>query len=572
MISTSASQEMNESSEAKLTPRQEELLELLAIGLSNREIATQLGITQGTVKQHLFILYRRLGVANRTKALVAAEQLNKKSSTGATRNLRGEKQRLSSPTRYGWRMISVVAIYLSDNATDDPAVVIARDRYLSAMRHAIEYATGAVDGRFASMPYGGLLAWFGHPKAHSDDSDRAVSIALLAHKVSAKVLSDLGSSSVSSAVPVQIGVAVASQAEIVAHDSLELFGAETFRRAARLARYASGLGIPLADDVTRRLAPLSVPWLKVRFREKQTDEQAKPLGALFALGTGTEPLPEVRANWGGLKFLDDVMATVRSGVAQWLSVECWPPTVGIALTDALGSGAATNGFQVIRLRLPSNRGRLAQTRSLYEQLDCFANEHFDVNQRLNTGTRTGSQDQLIGALSTLCANRPTAILVYGAKGLERFVDILGVAGVEALVSKPILLVCAGLSSAETSQTSLRRLGPRPGASSLSRLYALKVPVIDQLSDRVRIGLQELLDSLSVQARLLVHSTATESRRSFVAIARQMKLSDQELKECLNELTACGLVVPSETSGQFRFRDNSTTHAIANLSFLSGASN
>jgi DNA-binding NarL/FixJ family response regulator len=55
--------------EAGLTPSEERVLEALARGLSNKEIATELWLTQQTVKFHLTNIYRRLGVASRTEAV-----------------------------------------------------------------------------------------------------------------------------------------------------------------------------------------------------------------------------------------------------------------------------------------------------------------------------------------------------------------------------------------------------------------------------------------------------------------------------------------------------------------------
>jgi DNA-binding NarL/FixJ family response regulator len=51
-----------------LTRRETEALELIARGRSNAEIAQELGITEQTVKGHLWRLYRKLGVTNRTAA------------------------------------------------------------------------------------------------------------------------------------------------------------------------------------------------------------------------------------------------------------------------------------------------------------------------------------------------------------------------------------------------------------------------------------------------------------------------------------------------------------------------
>src|SRR5918992_4627333 len=60
--------------EAGLTPSEQRVLEALARGLSNKEIAQELWLTQQTVKFHLTNIYRRLGVANRTEAVRHAYQ------------------------------------------------------------------------------------------------------------------------------------------------------------------------------------------------------------------------------------------------------------------------------------------------------------------------------------------------------------------------------------------------------------------------------------------------------------------------------------------------------------------
>ncbi len=53
---------------ASLTPRELEILRLVAAGSSNGRIAGQLWITEQTVKFHLSNVYRKLGVSNRTEA------------------------------------------------------------------------------------------------------------------------------------------------------------------------------------------------------------------------------------------------------------------------------------------------------------------------------------------------------------------------------------------------------------------------------------------------------------------------------------------------------------------------
>lgn len=51
-----------------LTPRQTELLRLVAQGLTNRQIARRLDVSEGTVRRHLENIFSRLGVTSRTAA------------------------------------------------------------------------------------------------------------------------------------------------------------------------------------------------------------------------------------------------------------------------------------------------------------------------------------------------------------------------------------------------------------------------------------------------------------------------------------------------------------------------
>lgn len=57
-----------------LTPREAEILELVAAGLTNAAIAERLWISPGTVKKHLDSVYSKLGVANRTAAAAHVAQ------------------------------------------------------------------------------------------------------------------------------------------------------------------------------------------------------------------------------------------------------------------------------------------------------------------------------------------------------------------------------------------------------------------------------------------------------------------------------------------------------------------
>jgi len=58
-----------------LTPRELDVLALIAQGLTNKEIAQQLVITHGTVRQHAYNLYQKLQVNTRQQAIMKAADL-----------------------------------------------------------------------------------------------------------------------------------------------------------------------------------------------------------------------------------------------------------------------------------------------------------------------------------------------------------------------------------------------------------------------------------------------------------------------------------------------------------------
>lgn len=57
----------------QLTPRQRDVLTRLRDGKSNKQIAHELGLTEGTVKVHVTAILRHLGVRNRTQAALTAQ-------------------------------------------------------------------------------------------------------------------------------------------------------------------------------------------------------------------------------------------------------------------------------------------------------------------------------------------------------------------------------------------------------------------------------------------------------------------------------------------------------------------
>lgn len=59
---------------ANLTHREQSIVQLVAKGLSNREIAEQIDVTEGTIKVHLHNIYRKLAIGSRTRLAVMVKE------------------------------------------------------------------------------------------------------------------------------------------------------------------------------------------------------------------------------------------------------------------------------------------------------------------------------------------------------------------------------------------------------------------------------------------------------------------------------------------------------------------
>lgn len=77
LIETSSENRLNgyKNSSKTLTNRQSQVLDLIAQGKSNKQIAYEMGVSEATVKLHINALLRSLKVNNRTQAVVTAQKL-----------------------------------------------------------------------------------------------------------------------------------------------------------------------------------------------------------------------------------------------------------------------------------------------------------------------------------------------------------------------------------------------------------------------------------------------------------------------------------------------------------------
>jgi DNA-binding NarL/FixJ family response regulator len=82
---------VNSSGKGILSPREQEVVHWLAEGLSNREIADKLTLSENTVKNYLFRIFEKLGISNRVELILyAASQLEEQRSDGLKSNGTGD--------------------------------------------------------------------------------------------------------------------------------------------------------------------------------------------------------------------------------------------------------------------------------------------------------------------------------------------------------------------------------------------------------------------------------------------------------------------------------------------------
>jgi DNA-binding CsgD family transcriptional regulator len=552
-----------------LSTRQRQLLDLLIEGKSNKEIADDLKIEAGTVKQHLFVLFRKLGVNSRAKAVIVASQIMKSIMTGQDegksiiQKLKSSKVSPkvgSKPVEgYSWRLVSTVAVSIADLNELNPSTISMRDQFLKALRSIIERLVDALDGQVTYLPGGGSVMWFGHPRAHLDDADRAVYLAQYLQSWASHYQKhhegDLGNTA-----PPLIGIGLASNTEVVAEKATELFGAESFRKASILARHAKALKMPLSDLLTKQIAPMSSAWMEIKSKEGNKEVVVKDVGPIAIVGPSSSLLPDASLRWGGFQFMTTAFEGIESGLAQWLSVESWPPAAATLLTDAIGNYVASKNYQILRLRTPGSYRRDRALASFAAQIELQYGEFVSRSEKIYPS----QGERIAGLVSEIAKAGPLAILVYGLKALEAFKSAIGEAGIDRLASRQILIVAANLQDQGTSQISVRLLGSKPNSAPFSRVFNLQMPAMDALPEGIQIDFRAMLDSLSPISKELMLRAANEPETPLLTILTQMHESHHKVQACIQELTSSGLIAASQGGG-FEFRDLGTAQAIKHLS-------
>lgn len=529
-----------------LTERQLQVVDLISKGFSNKEIAIDLKISEGTVKQHIFTIFRLLQVSTRAKLVIAAQRL---APSGRLRS-KAKDATKKAPFSYSWRLIVAVAIAIKEVEISDPSEFIQRKKYLDQLRLSIEDIVFALDAKSMLLPDGGLLIWFGHPTSHIDDVDRAVLIA--------KAIRERLELDQAEKLKVNVGLGISTHTEIVTSDTNLLTAANAFQEALVLAKQSTRLNLILANLLTQQLCSAAVPWLELRpkgvAREDQTGKTKQNIYAIDAHHKESVRL----SKWGELFFLKDIFQSVSNGVAQWICVDSWPPSVAKSLVDGIGLEATSAGFYSLKLHMPSSKRRDVILSSLLTQLEIVAMD-FD----LSSDKPDSTLDRFLSSIWKISAQVPLALEIFGIQSLQALKNALGERGIDRLVGLRVLVVVNDLRDIKKPQTSIRMLGPRPDNNIFTRIHSMVEPNLNLLPDGVLVDIQAMVDDLSTEARQMLFAAAQYPEKEFNELITSVNLPRPVLQSALQELVSSGLILPLE--GQHHaFRDARTASAVRQL--------
>ena len=525
-----------------LTARQLQVISLVGQGLSNKEIANSLKISEGTVKQHIFAIFRLLNVSSRAKLAILSQRIGSATNLKA-KNIAAKKE---VDLGFSWRLIAAVAISVPEVELVAAAEIIQRNSSLEAFRQFIEEMVFALDGNSMHTPDGGVLIWFGHPTSHIDDADRA---AMLVQSIQSYLTSNKNKLS-------KIGLGIATQAEVVPAGSKELSATKTFQQALSIAKKSSQLNMGLANALTKRLCCASVPWLELRPANSVQNGES-----LFAINRDPGLNTHIQSQWGNLTFLDEVFKSVKNGIAQWVSVESWPPSMANSLVDAVGTEAINQGFFSLKLHIPSAKRRDALLNSLLTQVESAATQ-FD----LSSAKPDSTLDRLLSSLWKISTKAPVVLQVYGIQSLQALKNALGDRGIDRMVGLRVLLIVTNVRDVKKPITSIRILGPRPDKAIFTRMHTMQEPEIDLLPEGVMMDIQAIVDHLSTAAKQVIFAAAESPDEVFDEKIPLVDLPRPVLQGALQELSNLGLIFPRDDH-YFGFRDAKTANAISQLNKL-----
>jgi DNA-binding CsgD family transcriptional regulator len=523
-----------------LSSRQRQILALLSEGRSNKEIGATLGITEGTVKQHLFTLYKKIGVTNRTKAVLKAEQLlalgpNEPGgdSSSALADQRSSNPGLN-PDRYAWRMVTVLAVAPKTRKGADALATIELKEGLQKFLHEVQLLVGLFNGNTLIAPGGTAYGVFGAPKSHIDDAARAVFIAT---KLSEWLTKH---------EDIHAGIGIASTATLVGFGNEPLYQSDAFDLAQELAASAASGQILITEPTcqaagrTFSYQAFEVPDLSRRFSVKEVLRSNTMSLAMLA---HTFPAP----------YFDQAIQQSSEREAQWISVEGWPPSSVAQLMDVLSAHTEMAGLKTYRLRLSTEANPEKTAANIFQQLKIIARLRERPEGNESFFTAKSNAMSATEALTLLCMRGATAIFIYGIDSVDIVKLALGDHGIQAVSKLPLIFVCSAKAFELSPHLTLRMQKGSDDFEFSGQRIELDHTETPQAQDDLNCDLITMLDSLSPNTRQVL--------KKFIESGNHKIQGGNQYypKEISKELLVSGLFV--QNGGELLFRNDAVQNAL-----------
>ena len=469
-------------------------MDLVTRGLTNKEIAQQLGLSDGTVKQHLSAIFQRLGVSNRTWAVAMWQQLSPQSAP-ATRAAPSRTPPSSAPAPVDSevvpvprRLVATVAVSLpqpaasATTATDE----LPTGRVLAICRHWADVFEGTLSLSGASS----LLVTFGYPLAHFDDADRALAFA---EAVRSELRSELG-------IDPSIGVDAALD-RLQLQGSMVVQSSTAWHSLQLVATNASGLAVT------------------ERARHIAGNAPGEPLA--------TDPWHQLvhRA-----PFVREIETALTRSRASWFAIEAWPPLLAKVLLDAWRGSPVGKTTRQIVLRLPSR---------------CSGN--IEANLLAQLQVQVGSDEtapyadaDLGWRLHALAQQAPLSVLVYGLEESAAFTGLLGESAIDALAGCPAVFLLSSLPARGAPRISARALDRKGRKPLVGRVHELTLPEAEPASHYCP-DVVALLDQIDDTDKTMLDLTRQFRRCTAQFLAHRLDLPEASLDPRIERLGRLGLV-------------------------------
>lgn len=504
---------------AQLSDRQKQIMDLLATGLGNKDIAQRLGLTDGTIKQHLAAIFRKLGVTNRTWAadLWRNHQKTPQASEHARPDFSSATHHVAQtaePVRaHPQRLVAAVA--LGFQAKDFAGDVTAQALAQSQLRQLGHYWARIWGGRITHNPTGFLLATFGYAPAHMDDVERAdMFLNSLSDALTRHVMHRPCAALVADVEPLFISNDILVDSQVV-------------RQALHLAMQA---------------------------KPGQVHRQLPEVNIAYAIQSGYPGLPSLVNHAPFLAQARDALARTQ---AFWLSVEAWPPINGKYLLDCLTQADLGRGSATLALRMPDKDA--AQDS---EAISAILAAQVQAQAHLPELDAQASND-LSWWLEVLALRSPLRVLVYGSRNLQSFRHILRPEFIERLHQLPIFFAFSALPLQGVARLAVRPLGVRGERPLIGRIHEMALPEALPVMAATYPDLYALLDNVSDVEHEVLRLLAQYNVATPQFLARSFNLTIPDIDSRILNLIETGLIL-RDSDGRMSIRDDLTLSAIKQI--------